>query len=86
MPSLEGHARRKAVLAIIAASNKKAEKEKVERLHLGIGAEKLPGPRMDKMFPRDNERMNNLPVYMQNNQGRIAMGTHMGRSLRDNNF
>ena len=41
---------------------------------------------MSKMFPRTNERTNELPVYMQNNFGRIAMSTHMGRSLHDNNF
>ena len=53
-------------MAILAASNKKAEKERVEKLYLGIGNERLAGPKMDRMFPRapgDSE----LPVYMQNN-------------------
>jgi hypothetical protein len=86
MPSLEGHSRKKAVLAILAASRKKEDKEKHEKLHLGILTEKMAGPRMDKMFPRGNDRQPELPVYMQNNNGRIAMATHMGRSLKDNSF
>lgn len=84
MPSLEGHSRRKAVLAILAASNKKAEKERVEKLYLGIGNERLAGPKMDKMFPRGTNQ--ELPVYMQNNNCRIAMSTHMGKSFKDNAY
>lgn len=84
MPSLEGHSRRKAVLAILAASNKKAEKERVEKLYLGIGNERLAGPKMDKMYPRGQDV--ELPVYMQNNNGRIAMSTLMGKSFKDNAY
>lgn len=84
MPSLEGHSRRKAVLAILAASNKKAEKERVEKLYMGIGNERLAGPKMDRMFPRSNNQ--ELPVYMQNNNCRIAMSTLMGKSFKDNAY
>jgi hypothetical protein len=79
MPSLEGHSRRKAVLAILAASNKKADKERVEKLYMGIGNERLAGPRMDKMYPRSGN--SELPAYMQNNFCRMAISTHMGKSF-----
>ena len=64
MPSLEGHSRKKAIMAILAASNKKNEMEKHEKIpeiH-----HKVPAPLIDKMKPRTEKRTEDvLPVYMQ---------------------
>jgi len=65
IPSLDGNSRRKAILAILAASNKKAENAKNDKMTLGIMTDKINAPRMDKMFPRTNNRTDALPVYMQ---------------------
>jgi hypothetical protein len=64
MPSLEGNSRKKAILAILAASNKKNELEKQDKVLNGL-SDKVVAPKIDKMLPRTNMRMNQLPVYMQ---------------------
>jgi hypothetical protein len=83
MPSLEGHSRRKAILAILAASNKKNEQEQQQKL--SGTKHHLPGVVMDKMIPRAKDK-EHLPVYMQNNNGRIAMSTLTDNSLKANNY
>jgi hypothetical protein len=84
MPSLDGHSRKKAILAILAASNKKNDLERQEKIP--ELPQKVVAPKMDKMKPRNHQRTNELPVYMQNNNCRMAMTHHMGRSLLDNNY
>jgi hypothetical protein len=54
MPSLEGHSRKKAILAILAASNKKSEMDKhykIPEIHT-----KVPAPLIEKMKPRTDKR------------------------------
>ena len=64
MPSLEGHSRKKAILAILAASNKKNDMEKQDKIP--EIANKVPAPLLDKMKPRTEKRSEDvLPVYMQ---------------------
>jgi hypothetical protein len=64
MPSLEGHSRKKAILAILAASNKKNDLEKQEKIPEINN--KVPAPLLDKMKPRTEKRTEDvLPVYMQ---------------------
>ena len=64
MPSLEGHSRKKAILAILAASNKKNDLEKQEKIPEIL--HKVPAPLIDKMKPRTEKRTEDvLPVYMQ---------------------
>jgi hypothetical protein len=82
MPSLEGHSRRKAILAILAASNKRNEQEQQKQ---SARKQHLPGVQMDKMIPRGNDK-EPLPAYMQNNNGRIAMTTLTDHSLKANQF
>ena len=84
MPSLEGHSRKKAILAILAASNKKNELDSQERIP--EIPHRVVAPKLDKMKPRNHQRTNDLPVYMQNNNCRIAMTHQMGRSLIDNHY
>ena len=43
-------------------------------------------PQLDKMKPRNQQRTDQLPGYMQNNNCRIAMTQNMGRSLIDNHY
>ena len=64
MPSLEGHSRKKAIMAILAASNKKNDMEKQDKIPEITS--KVPAPLLDKMKPRTDKRMEDvLPVYMQ---------------------
>lgn len=81
MPSLEGHSRKKAIIAILASSNKnQMDLDKIPEI-----MQKVMAP-MDKMKPRNHQRTNELPVYMQNNNCRIALTHQMGRSLIDNHY
>jgi hypothetical protein len=54
MPSLEGHSRKKAILAILAASNKKNELDSQERIP--DIAPRVVAPKLDKMKPRNHQR------------------------------
>ena len=64
MPSLEGHSRKKAILAILAASNKKNEIDKLDKIPEILN--KVTAPLIDKMKPRTEKRTEDvLPVYMQ---------------------
>lgn len=54
MPSLEGHSRKKAILAILAASNKKNELDSQERIPDIVP--RVVAPKLDKMKPRNHHR------------------------------
>jgi hypothetical protein len=53
MPSLEGHSRKKAILAILAASNKKTDLDKQDKIP--DITKKVPAPLIDKMKPRTDK-------------------------------
>eukprot|EP00347_Sterkiella_histriomuscorum_P003218 403365139 len=76
--SVENRSRRQQALGLLAHQKVTLDdriKEELEKY------KNIKGPLLDKQFPRINPKTSDLPIYLQNINGRLAMNNQLGRTL-----